>query len=398
MLICHMKHVTRKKMLQVAVLLETSHGVSRAMLQGIFNYVSVYGPWSLNVVEGGTSEQHLPDTKIWRGNGIIARIPNKAAAQAIIAARLPTVLFNPIDTYLTPKSPLAHYARIQCDSDAIGELAAEYFLGRTMRHCAFVGHPTEINWSRWRRDAFMRRLAQAQVKCQLYPLPPASKKTWSDERPLLCAWLKKLPKPAAIFAANDNRGRQILDACLISGIAVPYEVIVLGANNDTFICETSIPPLSSIAIDNEQAGYEAAQLLDRLMHRKEKLGRIVRYGPTQVITRASTADRQVTDKLVIRALEFIHVNAGLGLRVSDVATHLDVTPRWAEQIFKRAVGHSLHQEIHQVRMSTAHKMVEETDRPLTEIAARCGFQSANHLCKLFKAEFGCTMSTLRQSL
>jgi AraC-like DNA-binding protein len=42
-------------------------------------------------------------------------------------------------------------------------------------------------------------------------------------------------------------------------------------------------------------------------------------------------------------------------------------------------------------------MVTSTDRPFSEIAARCGFQSANHLCKLFKAAYGCTMGSLRLS-
>ncbi len=380
---------------QIAVLLESSHGVSRAMLQGLFNYVRIYGPWSLNVIEGGASDQRLPDAKFWKGDGIIARVPNDTAAKAIIASRLPAVLFNPVDAYLDPAHPLAKYCRIQFDSQAIGTLAAEYVLGRTPRHFAFIGHPADINWSRWRRDAFVQRLAEAGAACQIYPLPPAGKRDWSVERPLLCAWLRRLPKPVALFAANDSRGRQVLDACLVADIAVPYEATVLGVNNDALICETSIPPLSSIAVDDERAGYEAAQLLDRLMRGKERPGRIVRYGPKAVVTRDSTADLQVADKLVIRALEFIRINAGLNIRVSDVAEHLSVSPRWAESRFKQALGHSLHQEIHTVRMVTARNMVTATDRPLSEIAARCGFQSANHLCKLFKDAYGCTMSSLR---
>jgi hypothetical protein len=35
---------------QVAVLLESSHGTSRAMLQGILQYVRAHGPWSMNMV------------------------------------------------------------------------------------------------------------------------------------------------------------------------------------------------------------------------------------------------------------------------------------------------------------------------------------------------------------
>jgi len=98
----------------------------------------------------------------------------------------------------------------------------------------------------------------------------------------------------------------------------------------------------------------------------------------------------------MQALEFIRINAGLTIRVSDVADHLGVSPRWAENRFKQALGHSLHQAIHEARMATVRNMVTGTDRPFAEIAAQCGFRSANHLCKIFKAAFGSTMSSLRQ--
>ena len=177
---------------------------------------------------------------------------------------------------------------------------------------------------------------------------------------------------------------------------MPYEATVLGVNNDPLICETCLPLLSSIAVDDKKAGYEAAQLLDRLMHGKEKPGRIVRYGPQEIVERASTTDLHVADKLVIHALEFIRINAGLNIRVSDVAGHIGVTPRWAESRFKKVLGHSLHQEIHSVRMATVRTMVTSTDRPFFEIAGQCGFQNVNHLCKLFKITYGQTMSELRQ--
>lgn len=391
------KRSAKNRMPQVAILLESSHGVSRAMLQGIFNYVRVYGPWSLNIVEGGASDQRMPDTRVWKGDGIIARVPNSQAAKAIVDSRLPAVLFNPSDAYLDPKHPLSKFSRIQFDSQAIGALAAEFFLGRTPRHFAFVGHPSDPNWSRWRRDAFLARLGQSGCASSVYPLPPEGAREWSAERPRLCAWLRKLSKPASIFAANDGRARQVLDACLVADIAVPYEATVLGVNNDTLICETCIPPLSSIAVNDEQAGYEAAQLLDRLMQGKEKPGRVVRYGPQKIVARASTADLLISDKRVIRALEFIRINSGLNIRVSDVAEHLGVTPRWAEKSFKQAVGRSLHQEIHATRLATVRTMVRDTDRPFAEIAARCGFRSVNHLCKLFKEAFGQTMSGARRA-
>lgn len=381
----------------VAVLLESSRGISRAMFQGILNYVRVYGPWSLNMVAGGAGDQKVPDTRIWRGNGIIARIPNDEAAAAVVAARLPTVLINPTEAYLDPAHPLSSFSRIQSDSHAIGTLAAEHYLGLDFSHFAFIGTAEQTNWSRWRQEAFQQRLSEAGKPCHICPATILGNVEWLAERPRLCTWLRNLPKPLAIFTPNDIRAREVLDACLIADIPVPYKAAVLGVDNDIFICETGIPPLSSIAIDDEKAGYEAARLLDQIMRKAVGGQQIFRYSPKGVVSRASTESLHIADRLVIRALEYIRINAGLNIRVSDVAGHLGISPRWAETRFKTAMGKSLHDEIHRTRMKAIRNMVTDTDRPFTEIAARCGFRSANHLCKLFKVEFGRTMSDMRKA-
>jgi len=199
----------------------------------------------------------------------------------------------------------------------------------------------------------------------------------------------------AIFAANDNRARQVLDACLVAGIPVPYEAAILGVNNDILVCETCIPPLSSITVDDEKAGYEAARLLDQLIHKTIKGQKIVRYGPTGIVPRASTELVQVNDKLVIRALEFIRINAGLTIRVSDIADHLGVTCRWAEMRFQKTLGTSIMEAIQRARMATICSMLKETNLSFKEISRRCGFSQPHHLCTVFKNELGMTMSKYR---
>jgi LacI family transcriptional regulator len=381
---------------QVAVLLESSHGVSRAMLQGILKYVRVHGPWSISTAVGGTRDLKLPDLRHWKGSGILGRVTTDALARDIAATRLPAVLFNPGDAYLRPTHPLAACSRTQSDSAAIGRLAAEYFLGKAFPHAAFVGEPSGISWSADRERAYAARLAEAGLACHSYPLHPRRPAGWEAERPLLCAWLAKLPKPVAVFAANDHRARQVLDACLVAGVAVPYEATVLGVNNDVLVCETCIPPLSSIAVDAEKAGFEAARILDELMRRSSRRQQIVTYGPTGVVSRASTDTLQVEDRLVIRALEFIRINGGLKVRVSDVAGALGVSGRWLERRFRAALGHSVLASIQRTRMGTVCSMLKETDLPLAAISQKSGFSHPNHLCALFRREFNMTMSEYRR--
>ena len=81
----------------------------------------------------------------------------------------------------------------------------------------------------------------------------------------MARWLKRLPKPIAIMTCHDDRGLQVLDACHRVGLTVPDQVAILGIDNDPFLCNLSNPPLSSIDVNPERIGYEAAAVLDRLM-------------------------------------------------------------------------------------------------------------------------------------
>ena len=72
------------------------------------------------------------------------------------------------------------------------------------------------------------------------------------------------------MACNDMCGRQVLEACAEAEVRVPAHVAVVGIDNDELMCELSDPPLSSVALDIERAGYEAALLLDELMSGQKK--------------------------------------------------------------------------------------------------------------------------------
>jgi len=86
---------------------------------------------------------------------------------------------------------------------------------------------------------------------------------------------------------------------------VPQEIAVLGVDNDELICETTQPRLSSIQMNTEQAGFEAARVLDRMMRRNPRgttRQTVIAFGFSQVVTRRSTEPLQIADPLVARAI------------------------------------------------------------------------------------------------
>lgn len=101
-------------------------------------------------------------------------------------------------------------------------------------------------------------------------------------------WLRTLPRPLALFACNDIRAQQVLNACREQAIKVPEEVAVMGVDNDDVLCNLCEPPLTSIEPDMERIGYEAAALLDRMIKGQSGGAGIAQIPPARIVERAST--------------------------------------------------------------------------------------------------------------
>ncbi|HHU16070.1 MAG: XylR family transcriptional regulator [Kiritimatiellae bacterium] len=384
---------------QVALLFETNEQAHRDILRGVLRYEQIHGPWSLHVAEGRAGEQRLPALKGWNGSGMIGVIQNRAYAEAVLAADVPAVLIDPLDAVQLPDGLLQRHSVFASDLRAIGELAADYYLERGFTYFGFVGEIHDINWSRERGAAFAARVHAVGHQCEMYgPLTAHERQDWSRERQRLCTWLTALPKPAAVFVAMDVRGRQVLDACRMAGLRVPHEVAVLAVDNDELICGSTMPPLSSIALDTDRMGFEAARLLDQLMRRARgrRPRRVERvFPPLKVVTRRSTETIPIADPVVARALEYIWLNAQNPVGVPEIVQHSGVSRRSLEMRFRACVGVTLQDELQRTRLKRVRALLAETNHSVRAIAHACGFTSASYLGKVFRRTFGMTMTQYR---
>ena len=393
---------------RIAILMETSLEVSREILRGITRYVKSHEPWTLDFTSGGICEQRLPDG--WRGDGIIARVPSELQARRIVANPAPKVILDPHTPFAEPGHPISRLPRIACDDDAIGRMAARHLLERGFTKFAYAG-PTissmttffgawtdEPNWAEGRRLGYTAELAAHGHEVHVYKGPRSRRmsENWNLETETTIKWLVSLPKPVAVFTPHDARARHIADACLIAGIAVPYSVAILGVNNDATLCETCLPPLSSIPLDAQRAGYVAAETLDRLMHGK-KVPALVKYNPLPVVARDSTLPHQTDDPLVIGVLEEIRKARGFSLRAGELAEKAGVTLKTLNAKFHSSIHRSVGEVIRSTCLDGVRDLVENTDMPFIEIAERCGQQSAAHLAFAFRQRFGKTMTEIRNT-
>jgi len=382
---------------QVAVLLPTSFKVSRDMRRGVLQYVRRCGPWGLHIIEGRQGEQKLIRMSEWGCTGIIGRLYTPELVEAAARAKIPQVLVDSEDRRLEKSHPIHRHSVVRSDTAAVGRLAATYFLERRFVHYAYVGEVQGLMWSVRRGEAYARAVREAGFECRIYgTLTTVEQEDAGLERPRLCAWLRALPKPVALLAAMDNRGRQVIDACAWAGINVPQDIAVLGVDNDDDLCETAMPAMSSILLDAERASYEAARHLDGMMRGVTRERRIITYGPAQVVERRSTDTTQIADIVVVKALEFIAVNACVGIGVPEVVRHVGASRRLVEQRFRAQLGRTILDEIRRVRMERVCTMLRETNQTIGDIACQCGFSSGSHLGSVFRREYGCTMRDFRK--
>ena len=272
---------------KIAVLISMSSSVCREMLRGISRYARAHGPWSLHVVEGDF-EQVAPQMAIWGCSGIVAYIPQKRIDEAVIDSAAPTVAICLTDEQRHPSNPLSRLSDVCFDAadQVVGKLAAEHFQQRQIRSFAYVGQD-DVSWSERRERAFRAQVEALGFDTNVYHHPARQRESdWQPSQAILSDWLISLPKPVGVLACNDAWGRQVLESCRLAGLSVPDQVAVLGVDNDAVFCEMADPPLSSVALESEAAGYEAAELLDGLIRGSVRKSRRVFVRAMGIITRS----------------------------------------------------------------------------------------------------------------
>lgn len=348
----------------------------------------------------GHFEHVLPKVRSWRGNGIIARIQSPEMERLVRSLRVPFV-GSSLSEGGQPASR-KKLGEIRTNSVAIAGLAASYLMGIGFRHFAFCGFDN-CPWSLAREKAFVRATEKVGNSCSVHHIALANwmqspdwMKSWLREQPMLAKWLQTIRKPAGVMACNDSCGREVLQACRDAGIRVPDDVAVLGVDNDEMMCELSNPPLSSLALNLEKAGYEAARLLRNLMNGNSVKSRLVWVEPTHVVPRLSTDVIAQEDNLVAEALRFIRNRAREPISVSDVTREVRVSRRTLERRFLRALGRPLLSEITRCHMQRAKQLLLETDLPCYEIALESGFGSLKTFHRTFNLQEKTTPDAFRR--
>ena len=307
-------------------------------------------------------------------------------AEAILATHVPVVDLRNAVSGLT-------FAGLGPDNRAVSKLAVEHLLDRGLRHFGFCGIRPQVNRFLDARCEHFTRLVQPDGHtCSVFQSRRRSPQTvvWEQEQDEIANWLRTLPRPVGVMTCDDDRGQQVVDACLRAGLRVPDDVAVIGVDNDEPICRLSSPPLTSVDVNAARIGYEAAALLDRMIAGEKRPRQVIELPPRGVVARASTDLLAVDDLHVGAALRFIREHACDPINVEQVLSQIPISRSTLERRFKQLLNRTPKVEILRVQLDRAKQLLSDSDLSLPMVADRSGFGSLSHFCEVFHRKVGRT--------
>ena len=375
---------------RILVAIPSNGNDGRSRIEGILRYANEHARWQFNVQNDLHDIEQLlqakPNLDIY--DGIIASFNTNINAEpdTLIAfsRRKPIVLTN--ECLLDWLKPNKLRRAVLVDNEALGREATHYFkaLGHFAAYAFYSGRRLSA-WAAERLVAYRATLADTSQVVAIEGSP--------DQ---LVLRLQKLPRPIALFAANDLFANDAINACLSCGLRIPGDIMVLGCDNDRILCECVRPRITTLEPDFAQVGYRAAQTLDRLMrHRDKNRQYVIRVTRNKIVERESARPVLPATVLVERAVNFIAANACRGVGVKDVAHYLGVSRSLLDLRFRQLHGRSIHQEVLDVRFARLTDLLRISTSPIGHLARECGFNSTDNLMRQFKKRYGCTMCTWR---
>ena len=149
-------------------------------------------------------------------------------------------------------------------------------------------------------------------------------------------------------------------------------------------------PISRIRTFTERQGYEAAQLLERILDGHAKPGTVIRIPPVGIVERASTGTLAVHDPVVRKALAFIQTNLHRSFYVSEMLPEAGVSRSALERRFRAEVNRSITEETIRRRIEEAQKRLLVANARAKLIAEELSFSSPYYFHRVFRKLTGLT--------
>ena len=372
---------------------------TRRFLEGMLRFARTVG-WRVEPVQlDGLSPVALRE--LVRAGDVIGCVRNaewprhNGAEMSLEVTQVPFVVVDPRETDRSRRT-----GAVFCDNAAIAKAAfRELSAGRPPSFAAVTYWNPSLRWAKERIAAFRALCSKSKRECAVFPPngvePPETRMARLEE------WVAALPKNVAIFAANDFTAVETAIALHSRHRHIPKTATLVGVDGapERHDIPPSPVPLSSVDVNFESAGFLAARTLADILAVAPAGGigysPCRRYGPLMVVRRESTRGRGRREPFVLEAAEAIRREACDGLTAAALAARFPVSRKHFERRFREATGHSVLDEILNVRLEQVQAYLLRRNVAIDAIAGLCGFGSEIELRRLFRRRFGTSMSEWR---
>lgn len=381
--------------INIVLCVNLAHGGWRDFLSGFLESSRAHADWSLRIIDPSDfSVRKIDELERSGTDGFVAGHISGDAARRLSKSKTPLVLVGSQLSAITKRT--ANLAFVHHDDVSIGEEGA-HALAKLGNFSSWAFLPADGNsrWSELRHQGFTRSQPGQRSRTTVFTCP-FERGTEEYER-RLCKWAESLPKPAAVMAACDKVATDLLAACRKSRIGVPRQMSVIGVDNDTLLCETASPTLSSVAPDHIEEGRLAATTLMRLLTRRHDRPISVLCSKKTTVLRESTSSTVPATTLIRRALEFVRSHAAEDIGVNNVVAHLGVSRSLVELRFRQFHEKSLAKVILAARLQEVRRRLLHSSATFVAISRACGWSNPNVLKNAFRRHFGMSMRDYRRA-
>jgi len=379
-----------KKPRRIALVLDLNEYYTRTVAVGIRKFFRNREGWSCEMLDpawGGDSWDWILDGK-W--DGIIAYALTKRLISFLQKCGIPSVNVS------NSRPPLDKIPRVVSDDYAVGQMVAEHFLERGLRHFAHFGNSAYA--AKVRQQGFEDRIKTAGFHTE-----KLSVEYEMDAGHWLRTEITGLPEriakgdwPLGVFCYNDAYARFAIRSCVAHKFQVPEQVAVVGVNNSEVSDGLAEIPFSSVELPLEKIGYTAMELLSQWIETKKRPDEPAAIPPLRLVMRRSSDLIAVNDEAVVQALRLIREGALGPIDIREVVKRVGVSRRILEKRFKDATGRTPYAEVLRLRVDKAKALLAGTDLRISEVAEKSGFTYGKQLHVIFTRHTGMPPSIYRK--
>ena len=353
----------------------------RDKLTGAFQYADEVG-WHIQVIEAETTVSSVHEIlRKWNPIGcMVDRGLQNSRPPIRVFSKIPVVFLDQYPKMARACTYLTH------DSKASVVMAMDELIQIGLRRFAYIPWPYPRFWNAERLEAFVEYARRRRMEHFIFS------PTDDLERQLAA-----LPKPCGVICANDITAQKMMPEAMRAGIAIPDELAVIGIDNDELICEHTNPPLSSVYPSFVDAGYRLAKMLHERIRNPKAKHVHASYGPEALVRRESSRWMPNMDGRTRDALDYIRKNfADPDLTVGQVVETMGCSRSMADLLFRKSSGGSILDEIQNMRLGNAYRLLRNPKQKIDSIPTLCGYRSEPFFKRLFKKKTGLTMREWRK--